>query len=223
MKPLIAPSVLASDFANLQKEIEMLNQSQADWIHIDIMDGRFVPNISFGLPVCEAIQRHAKKPLDVHLMIVEPEKYLEAFQRAGAEVLTVHYETCPHLHRTLQQIKGLGCKRGVALNPHTPVTVLTDVLQDIDVVCLMSVNPGFGGQSFIPHTLKKVRELRSLIEQQGASVLIEIDGGVSLANAAELLEAGADVLVAGSFVFRATDPLHTIEALKNVLQEKAAS
>jgi ribulose-phosphate 3-epimerase len=223
MKPLIAPSVLASDFANLQKEIEMLNQSQADWIHIDIMDGRFVPNISFGLPVCEAIQRHAQKPLDVHLMIVEPEKYLEAFQKAGAEVLTVHYEACPHLHRTLQQIKDLGCKRGVALNPHTPVTVLTDVLQDIDVVCLMSVNPGFGGQSFIPHTLKKVRELRSLIEQQGASVLIEIDGGVSLANAAELLEAGADVLVAGSFVFRASDPLHTIEALKNVLQEKAAS
>jgi ribulose-phosphate 3-epimerase len=223
MKPLIAPSVLASDFANLQKEIEMLNQSQADWIHIDIMDGRFVPNISFGLPVCEAIQRHAQKPLDVHLMIVEPEKYLEAFQKAGAEVLTVHYEACPHLHRTLQQIRDLGCKRGVALNPHTPVTVLTDVLQDIDVVCLMSVNPGFGGQSFIPHTLKKVRELRSLIEQQGASVLIEIDGGVSLANAAELLEAGADVLVAGSFVFRAKDPLHTIEALKNVLQEKAAS
>ncbi|EMR02877.1 ribulose-phosphate 3-epimerase [Cesiribacter andamanensis] len=223
MKPLIAPSVLAADFANLQKEVEMLNQSQADWIHVDVMDGRFVPNISFGLPVCEAIQRHAQKPLDVHLMIVEPEKYLEAFQKAGAQVLTVHYEACPHLHRTLQQIRDLGCKRGVALNPHTPVTVLTDIIQDIDVICLMSVNPGFGGQSFIPHTYQKVKELRQLIARQGTSTLIEIDGGVTLDNAAQLLEAGADVLVAGSFVFRASDPAHTISALKNVLQEKAAS
>lgn len=222
MRPLIAPSVLASDFANLQSEIEMLNQSQADWIHIDIMDGRFVPNISFGLPVCEAIQRHAKKTMDVHLMIVEPEKYLEAFKKAGADVLTVHYEACPHLHRTLQQIKDLGCKAGVALNPHTPVTVLTDVIQDIDVVCIMSVNPGFGGQSFIPHTYNRVAQLKQLIQEHKTNTLIEIDGGVSLQNAAQLLEAGADVLVAGSFVFKAQNPTDTIRALKNVASEKVS-
>lgn len=216
MRPIIAPSVLASDFANLQKEVEMLNQSQADWIHVDVMDGRFVPNISFGIPVCEAIHRHAQKPLDVHLMIVEPEKYLEAFKKAGAHVLTVHYEACPHLHRTLQQIKDLGCKAGVALNPHTPVNLLADVIQDIDLVCIMSVNPGFGGQSFIYHTYQKVSDLKQLIQEKGASTQIEIDGGVTLQNAQQLLDAGADVLVAGSFVFRAQDPIETIKSLKNV-------
>lgn len=216
MRPLIAPSVLASDFANLQKEVEMLNRSQADWIHVDVMDGRFVPNISFGIPVCEAIHKHAQKPLDVHLMIVEPEKYLEAFKKAGAQVLTVHYEACPHLHRTLQQIKDLGCKAGVALNPHTPVSLLADVIQDIDLVCIMSVNPGFGGQSFIHHTYQKVSALRQLILEKGASTQIEIDGGVTLQNARQLIDAGADVLVAGSFVFRAQDPIETIQSLKNV-------
>lgn len=216
MRPLIAPSVLASDFANLQKEVEMLNRSQADWIHVDVMDGRFVPNISFGIPVCEAIYKHAQKPLDVHLMIVEPEKYLEAFKKAGAHVLTVHYEACPHLHRTLQQIKDLGCKAGVALNPHTPVNLLADVIQDLDLVCIMSVNPGFGGQSFIQHTYQKVRDLKQLISEKGATTQIEIDGGVTLQNAQQLLNAGADVLVAGSFVFRAQDPIETIQSLKNV-------
>jgi ribulose-phosphate 3-epimerase len=222
IKPLIAPSILASDFANLQKEIEMLNQSQADWIHVDIMDGRFVPNISFGLPVCEAVNRHAQKPLDVHLMIVEPEKYLEAFKKAGAHVLTVHYEACTHLHRTLQLIKSLGCKAGVALNPHTPTHVLTDIIHDIDVICVMSVNPGFGGQSFIPYTYKKVAELKKLILERGTDTLIEIDGGVSEKNAAALLNEGADVLVAGSFVFSSSNPIATIEALKNVKSENSA-
>lgn len=222
MRPYIAPSVLASDFANLQKEIEMLNQSQADWIHVDIMDGRFVPNISFGIPVCEAIKRHAQKPLDVHLMIVEPEKYLEAFKKAGAHVLTVHYEACPHLHRTIQHIKDLGCKAGVALNPHTPVQLLTDVIYDIDVICVMSVNPGFGGQSFIQHTYKRVAELKELIIERNSKALIEIDGGVTVDNAAALLNAGADVLVAGSFVFRSSDPIETILALKKVQEEKQA-
>lgn len=218
-KPLISPSILASDFANLQKEIEMLNESKADWIHVDIMDGRFVPNISFGFPVCEAVKRHAQKPLDVHLMIVEPEKYLEAFKKAGAHVLTVHYEACTHLHRTLQQIKSLGCKAGVALNPHTPVHVLSDVIQDIDLVLIMSVNPGFGGQSFIPHTYRKVAELKKLIQERQTNTLIEIDGGVSEKNAAALLHEGADVLVAGSFVFNAADPIQTIQSLKNIQQE----
>lgn len=212
--PLIAPSVLASDFANLQREVEMLNQSPADWIHVDIMDGRFVPNISFGLPVCEAIHRHATKPLDVHLMIEQPERYLDDFKEAGAAHLTVHYEACPHLHRTVQQIKQLGCRAGVALNPHTPVELLTDIIRDVDIVLLMSVNPGFGGQTFIEQTYAKIRRLRTLIDQADTSALIEIDGGVSDRNARLLVETGADVLVAGSFVFKAEQPARTIEQLK---------
>lgn len=219
MQTRIAPSILAADFANLQAEVEMLNTSQADWIHIDIMDGRFVPNISFGIPVTEAINRHARKPLDVHLMIVEPEKYLQAFRDAGAEVLTVHYEACNHLHRTIQQIKDLGCKAGVALNPHTPVNLLKDIIADIDLVCLMSVNPGFGGQKFIERTYQKVRDLKQLIEQNNSNAIIEIDGGVSAENAAKLVECGADVLVAGSFVFKSENPGQTILELKQVAQE----
>lgn len=213
-KPIIAPSVLAADFANLQRDSEMLNNSEADWFHIDIMDGVFVPNISFGMPVLGAINKHAKKPLDVHLMIVQPEKYLEEFRNLGAEILTVHYEACPHLHRTLQQIKGLGAKAGVALNPHTPVSLLEPIINDIDMVCIMSVNPGFGGQKFIESTYEKVRALKAIITKAGASTIIEIDGGVNANNAPLLLEAGADVLVAGSFVFNSSDPLQTIKDLK---------
>jgi ribulose-phosphate 3-epimerase len=212
---LIAPSILSADFANLQKEVEMLNRSQADWIHVDIMDGVFVPNLSFGLPVCQAIKKHAKKPLDVHLMIVKPENYLEAFAKAGADTISVHYEACPHLHRTLQQIKALGCKAGVAINPHTSVELLADILCDIDLVCVMSVNPGFGGQKFIESTYHRVRKLKNMIIQQATNTQIEIDGGVTLANAKALIEAGADVLVAGSFVFGAENPEKTITELKN--------
>ena len=212
---LVAPSVLASDFANLQREVDMLNQSEADWIHVDIMDGQFVPNISFGLPVCEAIRRHATKPLDVHLMIEQPERYLADFREAGAAHLTVHYEACPHLHRTLQQIKQLGCQAGVALNPHTPVELLEDVIHDVDIVLLMSVNPGFGGQQFIPQTYDKIRRLRRMSERTRASVLIEIDGGVSDQNATELVATGADVLVMGSFVFGSEDPPATIRRVKH--------
>ena len=196
----------------------MLNQSEADWIHVDIMDGRFVPNISFGLPVCEAIRRHATKPLDVHLMIEQPERYLTDFKEAGAAHLTVHYEASPHLHRTLQQIKQLGCRAGVALNPHTPVELLEDSIRDIDIVLLMSVNPGFGGQSFIEQTYDKVRRLRSMMERTGAATHIEIDGGVSDQNARALVDTGADVLVMGSFVFKSAEPLATIRRLKQHIE-----
>lgn len=213
---IIAPSVLAADFANLQRDCEMLNVSQADWFHIDIMDGVFVPNISFGMPVLEAIQRHAKKPLDVHLMIVQPERYLETFKKLGAEIITVHYEACPHLHRTIQQIKDLGCKAGVALNPHTPVNVLEDIIQDIDMVLIMSVNPGFGGQKFIEHTYEKVRKTRLMADSKGLTTLIEIDGGVNQSNAQKLIDAGANALVAGNFVFSSENPIQTIQDLKNI-------
>ena len=211
---LIAPSVLAADFANLQRDVEMINQSEADWFHIDIMDGVFVPNISFGMPVLQAIARHAKKTIDVHLMIVDPDRYIREFAVLGANNLTVHYEACTHLHRSLQAIKAEGMKAGVALNPHTNVELLEDVITDIDLVCLMSVNPGFGGQSFIENTYRKVKKLKEIIVRNGASTLIEIDGGVTSENAEKLISAGADVLVAGSFVFKAEDPSKTIKNLK---------
>ncbi|MER2998160.1 ribulose-phosphate 3-epimerase [Pontibacter populi] len=214
MRPLIAPSVLASDFANLQSEVEMLNKSQADWLHIDIMDGRFVPNISFGFPVMQAIKKHAQKPMDVHLMIVEPELYIEQFRAAGADVISVHIEACNHLHRTIQQIKATGAKAGVAVNPHTSVNLLDDIIADLDLVCIMSVNPGFGGQKFIENTYRKTEALKNLIIQRNSQSLIEIDGGVNQQNAPKLLQSGADVLVAGSFVFTAEDPIATIANLK---------
>ena len=213
---ILAPSLLAADFGNLQQAIEMVNASEADWFHIDIMDGVFVPNISYGMPVLSVIQKHATKPLDVHLMIVDPSRYISTFAKLGSDILTVHYEACTHLHRTLQAIKAEGMKAGVALNPHTPVSVLEDIIQDVDVLLLMSVNPGFGGQSFIENTYKKVRQAKTLIEQAGASTLIEIDGGVSLKNAKALVEAGADALVAGSFVFNAANPTQTIADLKHI-------
>jgi ribulose-phosphate 3-epimerase len=211
---IIAPSVLAADFANLQRDIEMINNSEADWFHIDIMDGVFVPNISFGMPVLAAIARHAKKTIDVHLMIVDPDRYIKTFADLGANVLCVHYEACPHLHRTLQAIKAEGMKAGVALNPHTSIDLLEDVINDIDMVCIMSVNPGFGGQSFIENTYVKVEKLKALITRKGASTLIEIDGGVTNKNAVQLINAGADVLVAGSFVFNAENPIQTVADLK---------
>ncbi|MCZ8198000.1 MAG: ribulose-phosphate 3-epimerase [Flavobacterium sp.] len=211
---LIAPSLLAADFANLQRDIEMINNSEADWFHIDIMDGVFVPNISYGMPVLEAITKHATKTIDVHLMIVDPDRYIKTFAQLGSNILTVHYEACTHLHRTLQAIKAEGMKAGVALNPHTNVDLLEDVINDIDVVLIMSVNPGFGGQSFIENTYSKIEKLKALITRKNASTLIEIDGGVTDKNAEKLANAGADVLVAGSFVFKAKNPTETISALK---------
>lgn len=212
--PIIAPSILSANFLHLERDIEMINNSEADWFHLDVMDGRFVPNISFGLPVISAMKKSAKKTFDVHLMIVEPEKYFEEFAKAGADILSVHYEASTHLHRSLQAIKALGMKAGVAINPHTPVHLLTDVIGDIDLVCMMSVNPGFGGQKFIPKTLDKIRALKTIINDAKASTLIEIDGGVTLDNAAEIVEAGADVLVAGNTVFSSSDPAATIKKLK---------
>ena len=213
---IIAPSVLAADFANLQRDVEMINNRQADWFHIDIMDGVFVPNISFGMPVLEAIAKHATKTIDVHLMIVDPDRYIKTFADLGANVLTVHYEACNHLHRTLQAIKAEGMLAGVAINPHTSIDLLEEVINDIDLVCIMSVNPGFGGQSFIENTYNKVTKLKDLIIQKGANTIIEIDGGVTNKNARALVEAGADVLVAGSFVFKAENPTATIEDLKKI-------
>ena len=213
--PIIAPSLLAANFLALEKECEMINESEAQWLHLDVMDGRFVPNISFGLPVIEMVTKVNKKVNDVHLMIVEPEKYVEAFKDAGADIISVHIEACPHLHRNIEQIKSLGIRAGVAVNPHTPITFLTDIIADIDLVNLMSVNPGFGGQRFIPYTLNKIRELRNLIDDRGLDVKIEIDGGVTVENAASILEAGADVLVVGNTVFRSKDPKETIRKLIN--------
>lgn len=213
MSHIIAPSILSADFGNLQRDVEMINNSAAQWFHVDIMDGVFVPNISFGFPVLKAIQKHAKKPLDVHLMIVEPDKFITDFKNAGAHVLTVHYEACTHLHRTLQAIRAAGMKAGVAINPHTPVEVLNDILIDTDLVCMMSVNPGFGGQKFIENTYRKVRRLKEMIVAHKSGTLIEIDGGVDLLNFTKLIEAGADVLVAGNTVFSSENPTKTIETL----------
>ncbi len=215
MTHLISPSVLSCDFANIQRDVEMINNSSADWFHVDVMDGVFVPNISFGFPIIEAIKKHATKPLDVHLMIQNPDQYILDFKKAGADILTVHYEACTHLHRTIQAIKEAGMKAGVALNPHTPVSFLEDVIEELDLVLIMSVNPGFGGQKFIKNALVKVAELKELITRKKSSALIEVDGGVNLQIGGELLKAGANVLVAGSFVFNSENPIKTIQDLKN--------
>ena len=214
--PIIAPSILAADFANLQRDIEMINKSEAQWLHIDIMDGVFVPNISFGMPVLQAIKKHTDKILDVHLMIVNPDPYIATFAKIGANILTVHYEACTHLHRTIQNIHDNGMKAGVALNPHTPISSIENIIQDIDLVLLMSVNPGFGGQSFIENTYSKITQLKKLLAEKNTNVLIEIDGGVNASNAPKLLEAGADALVAGNFVFSSQNPLNTINDLVNI-------
>ncbi|HTJ50893.1 MAG TPA: ribulose-phosphate 3-epimerase [Cyclobacteriaceae bacterium] len=216
-RPIIAPSVLAADFSNLESEVKMLNESAADLIHVDIMDGLFVPNLSMGLPVVDAIKRHARKPLDVHLMIVQPERYVESFYKAGAEIISVHVEACPHLHRNIQQIKVLGIKAGVAINPHTSITELENIITDVDTILIMSVNPGFGAQKFIENTYRKVAALKKMITESGSKALIEIDGGVTMQNAKQLLDAGADILVAGNFVFSAPDPKSVISQLKSVL------
>ena len=215
-KHLIAPSVLAADFSNLQRDIEMINESDADWFHIDIMDGVFVPNISFGMPVLRDIKKHAKKTIDVHLMIVNPDQYIETFANLGADILTVHWEACTHMHRTIQAIKAAGMKAGIALNPHSSVNQLKDIIKDIDLVCLMSVNPGFGGQSFIENTFDKVKELKELIQSSGSDCQIEIDGGVTNENAKKLVQAGANILVAGSYVFKSSNPTDTISKLSNL-------
>ncbi|MFD2933875.1 ribulose-phosphate 3-epimerase [Spirosoma flavum] len=221
-QPLIAPSLLAADFANLQRDLELINRSEADYLHFDVMDGVFVPNISFGFPLLDAVRRHCQKPLDVHLMITEPDRYIDAFAKGGAATIHVHYEACTHLHRTLTRIRELGCRAGVALNPHTPISGLVDVLEQLDVILIMSVNPGFGGQSFIPHTIQKIRGLKQLLVANQCPALIEVDGGVGMANAQALLTAGTDVLVAGNSVFGADDPLNAIHQLKNSRQPMVA-
>ncbi|GAA3961554.1 ribulose-phosphate 3-epimerase [Pedobacter ginsengiterrae] len=217
MKYIIAPSILAADFGNLQRDIEMINQSEADWFHVDVMDGVFVPNISFGFPVMAAVKKHATKSLDVHLMIVDPDKFIPEFAKAGADRITVHYEACTHLHRTIQLIKASGCKAGVALNPHTPVTLLQDVIEDLDLVLIMSVNPGFGGQAFIHNTYKKIQDLKRLIQGVNEDLIIQVDGGVSLLNITKLVSAGANAFVAGSAIFATDNPSQTIIEMKNLV------